>query len=441
MARHDDGHRVLAHRLPHRAGRPGRSGQRRQLAVADRLAGPHAAQGVVHAPVERRQPRVSKATSSIGVSCPERCARIASTARFASPRGRCSVAPGALLSSLRRVASSSASGSWTQTRPRSFQAAPQRPIGVSKRAKAGGLTPTRIARDGGTRLRRARVRPTRAERLCWPAWPPRSGSSRPCPPLSCAACGSHGSSAAPTDAGPDASESEGDSGLPCDTTGLSKGPWVLHVDGTSAIVRWETCRAGRRSACRTPRVRRRDEEGLAANESAFESSTPSRCSTPTRLPITRAPGTCTTRRSRGCLPAPATRTAWTSTRRSRRASAPRVTPATRCASSPSATPPRAGLLDARRAFAHHAAGLRLRPARRRHRVLRLAGRDVRLLVQLMPPLIRGGRSCPPSATTTATTRAASRTTSTSSTPSASGATPASTAPASTTRTRRAACGF
>ncbi len=33
-----------------------------------------------------------------------------------------------------------------------------------------------------------------------------------------------------------------DAGLPCDTTGISKGPWVLHVDGTSAIVRWEACR-------------------------------------------------------------------------------------------------------------------------------------------------------------------------------------------------------
>lgn len=27
----------------------------------------------------------------------------------------------------------------------------------------------------------------------------------------------------------------------CGTTGLSKGPWVLSVDGTSAVVRWETC--------------------------------------------------------------------------------------------------------------------------------------------------------------------------------------------------------
>ncbi len=58
--------------------------------------------------------------------------------------------------------------------------------------------------------------------------------------LSVWACSSPGKSTAPEDAGTE----EADSGLPCDTTGLSKGPWVLHVDGTSAIVRWETCRKG-----------------------------------------------------------------------------------------------------------------------------------------------------------------------------------------------------
>ncbi len=31
---------------------------------------------------------------------------------------------------------------------------------------------------------------------------------------------------------------------PCDGTGVTKGPWVLAVDDTSAIVRWETCRSG-----------------------------------------------------------------------------------------------------------------------------------------------------------------------------------------------------
>jgi hypothetical protein len=58
--------------------------------------------------------------------------------------------------------------------------------------------------------------------------------------LSVWACGSTSTTAKPGDAGIDADV--GDSGLPCDATGLSKGPWVLHVDATSAIVRWETCR-------------------------------------------------------------------------------------------------------------------------------------------------------------------------------------------------------
>ncbi len=58
--------------------------------------------------------------------------------------------------------------------------------------------------------------------------------------LSLWACStSPGATAAPADAGLD----DADAGFPCDAT-VSKGPWVLHVDGTSAIVRWETCRAG-----------------------------------------------------------------------------------------------------------------------------------------------------------------------------------------------------
>ena len=31
---------------------------------------------------------------------------------------------------------------------------------------------------------------------------------------------------------------------PCGSSGVSKGPWSLHVDGTSAVVRWEACRQG-----------------------------------------------------------------------------------------------------------------------------------------------------------------------------------------------------
>lgn len=43
-------------------------------------------------------------------------------------------------------------------------------------------------------------------------------------------------------AGADAGEPE--AGLVCDGTGISKGPWVLAIDGTSAKVRWEACREG-----------------------------------------------------------------------------------------------------------------------------------------------------------------------------------------------------
>ena len=56
------------------------------------------------------------------------------------------------------------------------------------------------------------------------------------------ACSASSRPASPADAG--AADADEDAGLPCDATGLSKGPWVLHVDGTSAIVRWETCRTG-----------------------------------------------------------------------------------------------------------------------------------------------------------------------------------------------------
>ena len=37
---------------------------------------------------------------------------------------------------------------------------------------------------------------------------------------------------------------DGGSAIPCGPTGVSKGPWSLHIDGTSAKVRWEACRAG-----------------------------------------------------------------------------------------------------------------------------------------------------------------------------------------------------
>jgi hypothetical protein len=58
--------------------------------------------------------------------------------------------------------------------------------------------------------------------------------------LSLWACGH----ASPTPSAPVDAGTEDDSGrpFPCESSGLSKGPWVLHVDGTSAVVRWETCR-------------------------------------------------------------------------------------------------------------------------------------------------------------------------------------------------------
>jgi hypothetical protein len=56
------------------------------------------------------------------------------------------------------------------------------------------------------------------------------------------ACGSSKNAATAGDAG--ASDAGDDGGEPCDTTGVSKGPWVLHVDGSSAVVRWEACRKG-----------------------------------------------------------------------------------------------------------------------------------------------------------------------------------------------------
>jgi hypothetical protein len=47
----------------------------------------------------------------------------------------------------------------------------------------------------------------------------------------------------PADAGADA-------GVDCPASGVSKGPWSLHVDRTSAVVRWEACRAGTSAALR-----------------------------------------------------------------------------------------------------------------------------------------------------------------------------------------------
>jgi hypothetical protein len=58
-----------------------------------------------------------------------------------------------------------------------------------------------------------------------------------------AACGSSkNGDALQADAGGD--DAGDDGGIPCDGSGLSKGPLALHVDGTSAVIRWEACRQG-----------------------------------------------------------------------------------------------------------------------------------------------------------------------------------------------------
>ena len=55
-----------------------------------------------------------------------------------------------------------------------------------------------------------------------------------------AACGHSSSGDAPDAAADDAGS---DAAIPCGPSGVSKGPWVLAVDGTSVKIRWEACRA------------------------------------------------------------------------------------------------------------------------------------------------------------------------------------------------------
>src|SRR5258706_2447285 len=59
------------------------------------------------------------------------------------------------------------------------------------------------------------------------------------------ACGGDDSSTSKPkpDAGSDAADDgeNGDSGFACTTSGVSKRPWTIHVDETSALVRWEAC--------------------------------------------------------------------------------------------------------------------------------------------------------------------------------------------------------
>jgi hypothetical protein len=56
-----------------------------------------------------------------------------------------------------------------------------------------------------------------------------------------ASCGKGGSSA-PDDAGD--TDADFDAAVPCDGTGISKGPWVVAANDSSAKIRWEACRPG-----------------------------------------------------------------------------------------------------------------------------------------------------------------------------------------------------
>ncbi len=60
------------------------------------------------------------------------------------------------------------------------------------------------------------------------------------PLLLCLGCG-ESTPAGPDDAGAD---EDADAGIPCEGSGISKGPWVLAMDETHVTVRWEACRAG-----------------------------------------------------------------------------------------------------------------------------------------------------------------------------------------------------
>jgi hypothetical protein len=59
--------------------------------------------------------------------------------------------------------------------------------------------------------------------------------------LAGSACSSHGSDQPDAGAGDDGGD---DGGIPCEGAGISKGPWALHADGTSVVLRWEACMQG-----------------------------------------------------------------------------------------------------------------------------------------------------------------------------------------------------
>lgn len=56
-------------------------------------------------------------------------------------------------------------------------------------------------------------------------------------------------------------------------TGLSKGPWVVRIDGTSAIVRWEACRPGTKGGLSFGLENGGEQKAADSKESAFEVTT------------------------------------------------------------------------------------------------------------------------------------------------------------------------
>jgi hypothetical protein len=62
--------------------------------------------------------------------------------------------------------------------------------------------------------------------------------------LLAAGCKGSGAADGPTDAGAGDAQDEGDGAIPCGASGLSKGPWSLAINDTTAKIRWEACRPG-----------------------------------------------------------------------------------------------------------------------------------------------------------------------------------------------------
>jgi len=60
-----------------------------------------------------------------------------------------------------------------------------------------------------------------------------------------AACTESGNAVDTSDAGaPADDDADVDAAIPCDATGVSKGPWTLAMDASSVTIRWESCRQG-----------------------------------------------------------------------------------------------------------------------------------------------------------------------------------------------------